>query len=76
MSCASITGGCSERLARPARRRARFALRRLGAAPLNSLLSLLVIGVALTLPTSGWLALDNLRTLTGDTPGVQRMICS
>jgi hypothetical protein len=26
-----------------------------GAAPLNSLLSLLVIGVALTLPTSGWL---------------------
>jgi cell division transport system permease protein len=31
----------------------RDALRRLAAAPLNSLLSLLVIGVALTLPTSG-----------------------
>jgi cell division transport system ATP-binding protein len=47
----------------------RDALRRLTAAPLNSLLSLLVIGVALTLPTAGWLALDNLRKLTGDTPG-------
>lgn len=51
----------------------RDALRRLAAAPLNSLLSLLVIGVALTLPTSGWLALDNLRKLTGDTPGVQQI---
>jgi len=51
----------------------RDALRRLARAPLNSLLSLLVIGVALTLPTSGWLALDNLRKLTGDTPGVQQI---
>ncbi len=51
----------------------RDALRRLVVAPLNSVLSLLVIGVALTLPTSGWLALDNLRTLTGDTPGVQQI---
>ena len=41
----------------------RDALRRLTAAPLNSLLSLLVIGVALTLPTAGWLTLDNLRKL-------------
>ena len=51
----------------------RDALRRLAAAPLNSLLSLLVIGVALTLPTAGWLTLDNLRKLTGDTPGVQQI---
>jgi cell division transport system permease protein len=51
----------------------RDAWRRLAAAPLNSLLSLLVIGVALTLPTSGWLALDNLRKLTGDAPGVQQI---
>ena len=51
----------------------RDALRRLAAAPLNSLLSLLVIGVALTLPTAGWLAIDNLRHLTGDTPGVQQI---
>lgn len=51
----------------------RDALRRLTAAPLNSLLSLLVIGVALTLPTAGWLTLENLRNLTGDTPGVQQI---
>ncbi len=51
----------------------RDALRRLSAAPLNSLLSLLVIGVALTLPTAGWLTLDNLRKLTGDAPGVQQI---
>jgi cell division transport system permease protein len=51
----------------------RDALRRLLAAPLNSLLSLLVIGVALTLPTAGWLCLDNLRQATGDSPGVQQI---
>ncbi|WP_300342012.1 permease-like cell division protein FtsX [Accumulibacter sp.] len=51
----------------------REALRRLAAAPLNTLLSLLVIGVALTLPTAGWLAIENLRTLTGNTPGVQQI---
>ena len=51
----------------------RDALRRLAAAPLNSLLSLLVIGVALTLPTAGWLTLDNLRQLAGDAPGVQQI---
>jgi cell division transport system permease protein len=51
----------------------RDALRRLTASPLNSLLSLLVIGVALTLPTAGWLTLENLRNLTGDTPGVQQI---
>lgn len=41
--------------------------------PLNTLLSLLVIGVALTLPTAGWLTIENLRKLTGDTPGVQQI---
>ncbi|WP_300451133.1 permease-like cell division protein FtsX [Accumulibacter sp.] len=51
----------------------RDACRRLAAAPLNTLLSLLVVGVALTLPTAGWLALENLRQLTGDTPGVQQV---
>ncbi len=51
----------------------RDALRRLAAAPLNTLLSLLVIGVALTLPSAGWLALDNLRQLIGDNPGVQQL---
>ncbi|WP_291988196.1 permease-like cell division protein FtsX [Candidatus Accumulibacter sp. ACC007] len=51
----------------------RDALRRLLGAPLNTLLSLLVIGVALTLPTAGWLAIENLRAVTGDTPGVQQI---
>lgn len=51
----------------------RDALRRLAAAPLNTVLSLLVIGVALTLPSAGWLALDNVRQLIGDNPGVQQV---
>ncbi|EXI68439.1 MAG: Cell division protein FtsX [Candidatus Accumulibacter adjunctus] len=51
----------------------RDACRRLATAPLNSLLSLLVIGIALTLPAAGWLLLDNLRALTGDAPGVQQI---
>ncbi|HNH93036.1 permease-like cell division protein FtsX [Accumulibacter sp.] len=49
------------------------ALRRLLAAPLNTFLSLLVIGVALTLPSAGWLALENVRQLIGDNPGVQQI---
>lgn len=51
----------------------RDACRRLATAPLNSLLSLLVIGIALTLPTAGWLLIDNLHALTGDAPGVQQI---
>lgn len=51
----------------------RDALRRLAAAPLNSLLSLVVIGVTLTLPTAGWLAIENLRQLTGDVEGTQQI---
>lgn len=49
------------------------ALRRLAAAPLNTLLSLLVIGIALTLPAFGYLLLDNLRDLGRNVSGVQQI---
>jgi cell division transport system permease protein len=49
------------------------ALRRLGAAPLNSLLSLLVIGIALTLPAFGYVVLDNLRQIGQNTSGAQQI---
>ena len=51
----------------------RDALRRLFAAPLNTLLSLVVIGSALALPSAGWVTLDNLRALTGSASGVQQI---
>ncbi len=51
----------------------REACRRLVAAPLNTALSLLVIGIALTLPTAGWLLLENLRQATGNAAGVQQI---
>ena len=51
----------------------RDALRRLAAAPLNTGLSLLVIGIALTLPTAGWVVLDNLREVTRGTSSVQQI---
>ena len=51
----------------------RDALRRLVATPLNTLLSLLVIGIALALPSAGWLAIDNLAALTGNASGVQQI---
>ncbi len=51
----------------------RQALRRLFAAPLNTFLSLLVIGIALALPSAGWVALDNLRDIAGSTSGVQQV---
>ena len=51
----------------------RDALRRLLASPLNTLLSLLVIGIALALPSAGWVVLDNLRSLTGSASGVQQV---
>jgi len=44
---------------------ARLALRRLTAAPLNSLLSLLAIGIALALPAGGQMLLANARHLAG-----------
>lgn len=51
----------------------RDALRRLAAAPLNTTLSLFVIGIALTLPAAGWLALDNLRSALQGASGVQQI---
>lgn len=49
------------------------AFRRLLAAPLNTLLSLLVIGIALTLPGTGYVLLDNLRDLGNSASGVQQI---
>jgi cell division transport system permease protein len=49
------------------------ALRRLWSAPLNTLLSLLVIGIALTLPAFGYVVLDNLRQLGQNTSGAQQI---
>ena len=49
------------------------ALHRLAASPLNTALSLIVIGVALALPTAGWVLLDNLRLVAGNTAGVQQI---
>ena len=51
----------------------RDALRRLFAAPLNTILSLLVIGIALALPSAGWLVIDNLGAITGSASGVQQI---
>ena len=49
------------------------ALRRLCATPLNTTLSLLVIGIALALPSAGWVVLDNLRSITGSASGTQQV---
>ena len=49
------------------------AVRRLWAAPLNTLLSLLVIGIVLTLPAFGYVLLDNLRDLGRNVSGVQQI---
>ncbi|WP_310493986.1 permease-like cell division protein FtsX [Dechloromonas sp.] len=49
------------------------AFRRLWATPLNTLLSLIVIGIALTLPAFGYVALDNLRDLGRNASGVQQI---
>lgn len=49
------------------------ALRRLAASPLNTLLALIVIGVALALPTAGWVLGDNLQRLAGSASGVQQI---
>lgn len=51
----------------------RDALRRLAAAPLNTALSLLVIGIALTLPSAGWIALENLRMVAGGSSNSQQI---
>lgn len=49
------------------------ALRRLWSTPLNTLLSLLVIGIALTLPGFGYVVLDNLRDLGRNASSVQQI---
>lgn len=51
----------------------RNALQRLIGAPLNSLLSLLVIGIALALPATGVVLLDNLRQAAEGASGVQQI---
>ncbi|MFZ2855162.1 MAG: permease-like cell division protein FtsX [Rhodocyclaceae bacterium] len=51
----------------------RDALRRLAASPLNTILSLLVIGIAMTLPAAGWVVLDNLRAVTRSASSVQQI---
>ena len=51
----------------------RSAFRRLAAAPLNSLLSLLAIGIALTLPGFGFVVLDNLHDLGRNASGMQEI---
>ena len=49
------------------------AFRRLWSTPLNTLLSLLVIGIALTLPGFGYVLLDNLRDVGSSASGVQQI---
>jgi len=49
------------------------AFRRLLLAPLNTFLSLLVIGIALTLPATGYVLLDNLRDLGRNASGTQQI---
>jgi len=49
------------------------AVARLAAAPFNTLLSLLAIGIALTLPAFGYVVLDNLRELGRSASGVQQI---
>ena len=49
------------------------AVRRLWSAPLNTLLSLLVIGIALTLPAFGYVVLDNLNEIGRNVSGVQQI---
>ncbi len=51
----------------------RDALRRLAGAPLNTLLSLIVIGSALALPCAGAIVLDNLRHVLDTGSGVQQI---
>jgi cell division transport system permease protein len=50
-----------------------LAFRRLWSTPLNTLLSLLVIGIALTLPAFGYVLLDNLRDVGSNASGVQQI---
>ncbi|MDR1934625.1 MAG: permease-like cell division protein FtsX [Candidatus Accumulibacter sp.] len=49
------------------------AVRRLLSSPLNTLLSLVVIGAALALPAAGWVMLDKLQGFAGQVSGVQQI---
>ena len=49
------------------------AFRRLVAAPLSTIRSLLVIGTALALPSAGGVVLDNSSTIAGNASGVQQI---
>ena len=49
------------------------SVRRLASSPLNTLLSLIVIGTALALPAAGWIVLDNLQRFAGDVSGAQQI---
>jgi cell division transport system permease protein len=49
------------------------AVRRLLSSPLNTLLSLIVIGAALALPVAGWVVLDNLQRFAGNLSGAQQI---
>lgn len=51
----------------------RDALRRLASAPLTTILSLFVIGIALTLPAAGWLFIDNVQHAASNASGVQQV---
>ncbi|MCP5268536.1 MAG: ABC transporter permease [Zoogloeaceae bacterium] len=51
----------------------RDALRRLASSPLNTLLSLFVIGIALTLPAAGWLLIDNAQNAASSAAGTQQI---
>lgn len=51
----------------------RDALRRLVGAPLNTTLSLFVIGIAMTLPAAGWLLMDNIQLAANNASGVQQI---
>jgi cell division transport system permease protein len=60
----------------PASRRAGAGLSPLAGDAAQYLLSLLVIGIALTLPAFGYVALDNLRDLGATPPACSRSACS
>ncbi|MDR1648356.1 MAG: permease-like cell division protein FtsX [Zoogloeaceae bacterium] len=49
------------------------ALKRLRQAPLNTLLSLVVIGIAMTLPAAGYVFLENAKTLGESAAGTQQI---
>ncbi len=51
----------------------RNALHRLLTSPLNTILSLVVIGVALALPAAGWVVLNNLQLIAGNVSGIKEI---